>query len=191
MPTFIQGHLIIKWVNEGHVKIFFVRVTEAWLLYNRSSTEWSEFILLFELIHDLIQVFVANIALSISEQDARAQLLIGTSKGRERILVRASIGVREHQAFAWSLGKDGENHISKFGELDVFIMSNNMVQEITEFNIFESILNCIGNPWLEEFTDACDVAVILIVDGFSLCCFIFVSVFLLAFGLRCFASLVK
>ena len=100
MPTFIQRHLIIKWINEWHVKIFFIRVTEAWLLYNRSSTEWSEFILLFELIHDLIQVFVANIALSISEQDARAQLLIGTSKGRERILVRASIGVREHQAFA-------------------------------------------------------------------------------------------
>jgi len=136
MPTFIQGHLIIKWINEGHVKIFVIRVTEARLLYNRSSTEWSEFILLFELIHDIIQVFVANIALSISEQDARAQLLIGTSKGRERILVRASIGVREHQAFAFSLCEDGENHISKFSELDVFIMSNNMVQEITEFNIF-------------------------------------------------------
>lgn len=136
MPTFVQGHLIIKWINEGHVKIFFVRVTEAWLLYHRSSTEWSEFILLFELIHNLIQVFVANIALSISEQDARAQILIGTSKGRERILVRASIGVREHQAFAFSLCEDGENHISKFSELDVFIMSNNMVQEITEFNIF-------------------------------------------------------
>jgi hypothetical protein len=65
-----------------------------------SSTEWGKLIFLFELIYDLIQELLANVALSIAKQDAGAQLLIGASKGRERVLICASIGVLEDQALA-------------------------------------------------------------------------------------------
>lgn len=127
MTAVIQGHLILEWVNERHLNILFVRIVENWVMDSRPSTERGKLIFLFELIYNFIQKPVANVALSISEQDARAQLLIGTSKGRESILICASIGVLENQTFARSLREDRENHISKLRELDVFIMLNNMV----------------------------------------------------------------
>lgn len=146
MTTVVQGHLILEWVNERHLNILFVRIIETWMMDGRPSTERGKLVFLLELIYNFIQKPVANVALSISEQDARAQLLIGASEGRERILICASIGVLEDQTFARSLCKDRENHISKLRELDVFIMSDNVVQEVAELNIFQRILNCIGNP---------------------------------------------
>jgi len=110
VAALVQSHIITERINEGHVKVVVVIGGVGESDDHGASSLW--LVVSIFLAYELVKELLANVALSVTKQQALADASGYEVEGRERQHLRTFVGVFEHLKFQRSLSKYAQNHIS-------------------------------------------------------------------------------